>query len=194
MDSAFLILLLLLNLQAAPAWAQESQDKLRIIVVEGEGAINNVKLRVNREVVVEVDDENRKPVAGAAVAFRLPNQGPSGVFPTGSKSLTTTTDGQGRAAANGIRVNNQIGRMEIRVTASYQSQTTSALITQTNVAGQAAPGGMSSTTKWLIVAAAVGGAAAIGVVAGTRGGGSSSSSSSTGIIITPGTPTVGGPK
>ena len=129
-NSSLLIFLLLFNLCVAPVTGQESPPRLRIVVVEGEGAINNIKLRVNREVIVQVEDENRKPVAGVAVAFLLPNQGPTGVFPNGSKTLTTTTDAQGRAVATGIRANNQTGKMEIRVTASYLGQTASTVITQ----------------------------------------------------------------
>src|SRR5258708_33037012 len=106
------------------AWAQ-APSALRIVIVEGDGAINNVKQRVNREPVVQVEDENRKPIAGAVVVFFLPDQGPSGVFVNGSKTLTGTTDNQGQAAARGIRFTNQSGQMQVRVTASFPGQTAS---------------------------------------------------------------------
>ena len=38
---------------------------LNLVVVEGEGQINNIKQRSAREPVVQVQDENHKPVAGA---------------------------------------------------------------------------------------------------------------------------------
>src|ERR1022692_746594 len=109
--SAFLSCLLLTNLAA-----QES-PKLIINIVEGEGAINNVKQRVNREPIVQVEDENHKPIAGAAIVFFLPNDGPGGTFANGSTTFTTTTNSQGQAVARGIRFNNQAGSMQIRVSA-----------------------------------------------------------------------------
>lgn len=191
--------LLLINLWTAPVWAQDQQPKLQITIVEGEGAINNVKERVNREPIVQVEDENHKPVAGAAVVFFLPNQGPGGTFADGTRSLTVTTDAQGRAVARGIRFNKSTGQMQIRVTATANGQTATASITQTNVAGgggggaSASAGGLSTAAKVLIIVGLAAGAAA-GAVVATRGGGSSNSSPS-GIptAITPGTPTVGAP-
>ena len=165
------------------------------MIVEGEGAINNVKQRVNREPIVLVEDENHKPVAGVSVTFFLPNQGPGGTFANGTNSLTTATNAQGQAVARGIRFNNQAGTMEIRVAASIAGQTASAIITQTNVLGSAASGGsaggMSRTAKILIVAVIAGGVAA-GVIAATHKGGSTTATPTT--TITPGTVTVGAPQ
>src|ERR1700693_5272578 len=137
--SLFLIVLLLLNYTGLPAWGQ-NPTSLQILIVEGEGAINNVKQRVNRDPIVQVEDENHKPVAGAAIIFFLPNDGPGGVFANGSTSLTTTTNGRGKAGARGSRFNNQAGSMQIRVAASFAGQTASAIITQTNVVGASASG------------------------------------------------------
>ena len=67
-----LVLLVLLNLFRAPAWAQ-APTGLSITIVEGEGAINNIRQRVNREPIVQVEDQNHKPVAGAVVVF-LPSR------------------------------------------------------------------------------------------------------------------------
>jgi hypothetical protein len=75
-----MVLLVLLNLFGAPAWSQQAVTGLSITIVEGEGAINNVRQRVNREPIVQVEDNNRKPVAGAVVVFLLPDQGASGTF------------------------------------------------------------------------------------------------------------------
>jgi len=190
----FLVALLLINFSGLPVWGQ-TPTSLQNVIVEGEGAINNVKQRVNREPIVQVEDENHKPVAGAAVIFFLPNQGPGGTFANGSTSLTTTTNAQGQAVARGIRFNNQAGAMEIRVAASFAGQTASAIITQTNVLGAAASGGsvggMSLTTKLLIIGAIVGGGIAAGVIVANRGGGSTATPTTT---ITPGTVTVGAPQ
>jgi hypothetical protein len=192
----FLVFLLLANFTYPTVWAQ-APSALRIVIVEGDGAINNVRQRVNREPVVQVEDENRKPIAGAVVVFFLPDQGPSGTFVNGSKTLTVTTDNQGQAAARGIRFNNQTGQLQIRVTASFQGQTASAIITQTNAAGGggggAGAGGLSTGAKILIAVAIIGGAAGAGAFVATRGSGTPAvPPPPPAIVLTPGTPTVGG--
>lgn len=195
------VCLLLINVWTAPVWAQDQQPKLEITIVEGDGAINNIKERVNREPIVQVEDENHKPVAGAAVVFFLPNQGASGTFADGTRSLTITTDAQGRAVARGIRFNRVPGQMQIRVTATSNGQTATATITQTNVAAAAAGGaavatGLSITAKVLIIVGIVAAGATVGAVVATHGGSSSSpGGGGTGIptAITPGTPSVGAP-
>src|SRR5437016_5873714 len=97
---------------------QEPAPKLFIAIVEGEGAINNIRLRTAREPIVEVTDENHKPLGGALVTFALPNSGPGGTFANGSKLLTVTTDSNGRATANGMQTNSSKGSYQIQVTAS----------------------------------------------------------------------------
>jgi hypothetical protein len=190
------IVLLLIQFPGLPVLAQ-NPSSLQIVIVEGEGAINNVKQRVNREPIVQVEDENHKPVAGAAIIFFLPNDGPGGTFANGSMTFTTTTNAQGQAVARGIRFNNQPGSMQIRVSASFAGQMASAVINQTNVLGVAASGasvgGLSLGAKLLIIGAVVGGGIAAGVVIANRGGGSTPPNPTT-ITITPGTVSVGGPQ
>ena len=193
----FLVLLVLLNLFHTSAWSQQAITGLSITIVEGEGAINNVRQRVNREPIVQVEDNNRKPVAGAVVVFLLPDSGASGTFTDGSRMLMTVTDNQGRASARGIRPNAQSGPMVIRVTASFQGLTASSVITQTNAAAAAAASsaGLSTAAKWAIILGIAGGAAAAGIVIATHGGSSTPGTSTPPpIVITPGTPTVGGPQ
>ena len=198
------VFLLLSNYLGVPAMAQ-APPALNIVIVEGEGAINNVKQRVNRDPIVQVEDENHRPIAEAAVVFFLPDQGASGTFVNGSRTLTVTTNAQGRAVATGIRPNNINGPMQIRVTASYQGQTASAVINQTNVGGAAGGSGATTTTagtglstgaKIAIILAIAGGAAAGGVIAATRGGGGGGNNNNMPppFVITAGTPTVGAPK
>lgn len=189
-----LILLILLNLFRAPAWAQ-APTGLSINIVEGEGAINNIRQRVNREPIVQVEDQNHKPVAGAVVVFFLPDSGASGTFPDGSRMLMAVTDNQGRATARGIRPNGQSGPMQIRVTANFQGLSASSLITQTNIAGAAAASGfagLSLAAKLAIILGIAGGAAAAGAIVATHSGGGGGSSSST-VVLSPGTPSVGAP-
>ena len=146
---------------------------LNLVVVEGEGAINNIRQRTAREPIVQVEDENHRPVAGAIVTFTLPGRGPSGAFANGSQTLTVTTDQQGQAIARGLRPNNVQGKMEIRVTANHRGQTTSTTINQTNAvvgaAAGAAAGGVSG--KLIAILAVVGAAAAGGAIYATQRGG-----------------------
>ena len=107
--------------------------ELNIVVVEGEGATNNVRQRVAREPVVRVEDENHKPIAGAAVVFTLPTEGATGEFANGAKSLTIMTDSQGRATAQGLRLNQVAGKIPIHVNASYRGLTARTSITQFSV-------------------------------------------------------------
>jgi hypothetical protein len=187
-----LVLLILLNLFRAPAWAQ-APTGLSINIVEGEGAINNIRQRVNREPIVQVEDQNHKPIAGAVVVFFLPDNGASGTFPDGSHMLMTVTDNQGRASARGIRPNGQSGPMAIRVTANFQGLTASSVITQTNLAAAATASGfagLSLAAKLAIILGIAGGAAAAGAIIATHTGGSSSPST---VSLSPGTPSVGAP-
>lgn len=187
---AFVVCLALAPLSTAPVRAQQAPSSLGIVIVQGEGQINKIEEQGNLEPVIQVQDQNQRPVAGASVVFFLPNRGPGGTFFDGAKSLTVTTDAQGRATARGIRFNDVSGQMQIRVTASFGGQTATATITQNNVGGGSGKG-LSTRTKVLIVAGVAAGAAISAIVA-TRGGGSSSSSP-TPITITAGTATVGAP-
>jgi hypothetical protein len=177
----------LLALSAAHAQAP-SPALLNIQIVEGEGAVNNVRQRVAREPVVEVTDENHRPVAGAIVLFSAPRNGAGGTFPGGANTLSVTTDAQGRATASGFQPNKNHGSYEIQVTATYAGLTASKSISQVN-AGPV----LGLTAKvWIIIAIAAG-AAAGGAVAATRGGGTATAPASSPTVITPGAPSVGGP-
>ena len=178
--------------------AQEPQfaRKLNIRIIEGDGAINNIRQRTAREPIVQVEDENNRPIGGAIVIFSLPDRGASGVFVDGSRTLTVTTGPDGRAVARGFRPNGVEGKMEMRVTASQAgAASATATITQTNQALAAAvAGGVSA--KLSTILAIAGGAAAGGIIAATRGGGSSPTSTPApaATVLAPGTATVGPPR
>ncbi len=167
--------------------AQAAPAKLNIVIVEGDGAINNIRQRTAREPIIQVEDENHRPVAGAAVLFMLPDSGPSGVFTGGGRTLATKTDSAGRAVAKGLRVNNVQGKFQIQVQASYQGVTAAASIAQVNAVLTAGAAGGGISAKMIAILAAVGGAVAVGAVVATRGG-------SNPTTISAGTPTVGGPQ
>jgi hypothetical protein len=182
-----LVELIVLQSSTLPVQAQAPEPaKLNIVILEGEGAINNLRQRVARESIVQVEDENHRPVAGAAVMFFLPDNGASGVFPNGSRSLTMTTDQSGKAVARGIRPNQLSGDMQIRVNASYKGLTANAVIHQKNAVAAAAAGAISGKLLALMIAGAAAGAT-VGAVLATRGG-------TPPTVITPGAPTVGAPR
>ena len=166
-------------LRAAP----DEPTELNLVIVEGEGAVNNLRQRVVREPIVRVEDQNHKPVAGALVSFLLPGNGAGGTFANGAKLLTVTTDANGQAVAHGIKANNISGQYKIQVTASVGKLTATGAINVTNAAAAGGAAGMSGTTK-LIIGLAIAGAVATGLAVGlTRGGGSSSS---TATALSPG--------
>jgi hypothetical protein len=115
---------------------------LHIVILDGENALNNIRQRTAREPIVQVEDENHKPVAGATVLFtiRRGKTGAGGSF-SGAATITVTTGANGQAVASGLLPNTIQGAYTISVTASVGAATTSAIITQTNVLGVA-----SSTT------------------------------------------------
>lgn len=187
--SLLLLSVLLTSPLVLPA-AQSPASKLQILIVEGDGAINNIRQRVAREPVVQVVDENNKPVAGATVVFMLPDVGPSGGFLGGEKMLTVMTDETGRATARGMQANALEGDYSIRVTASYQGLTASTTIAMSNVA--AAGAGISAGAVALILGAVAG--AAVGIAVGLTGGDNGGTVAPpqvqrpTATIGTPGTP------
>lgn len=154
--------------------------RINLVILEGEGAVNNIKLRTARETIVQVEDENHKPVAGAVVVFLLPDSGPGGTFVTGSKSATIVSDSTGRATMPRMQLNSTGGRYEIRVHASHQGLEANAVVAQSTLI--AAAGVSTGVIVGIVVAVAAAGA--VGAVVATRGGNNNS---------TPGTPTPSTP-
>jgi hypothetical protein len=188
---AWMSILLCFSLIHVSAYAQDSPSgpELKITIIDGDEAINNIRQRTAREPIVQVEDENNRPVAGAAVVFLLPNDGAGGTFTGGAKSLSVMTDANGRAVARGLRPNNVAGRYQIRVTATSQGRTGRAVLQQTNVkaAGAAASAGL---TAKFIAFLAVNVAVVVGldVYIDKRNGGKPNP-----ISITPGSSTIGPP-
>ena len=163
----------------------------RIEVLEGDGAVNNIGVHRAKEPVVRVVDQDGHPIPNVAVTFLLPSQGPGGVFANGQNSITVMSDADGKAVGHGLRPNGAAGQFQIRVTTSLAGQVATATVTQVN-AGAGKSGG---STKTLLILALIGGAGAVGAALALKGKSSSSGSmiTSTGVVITPGSPTVGAP-
>jgi len=178
---------------ASPAGAQDAS--IKIIVQEGQGAINNIPQHRAKEPVVQVQHEDGEPVAGATVTFLLPDTGPGGTFADGARMLNIQTDAKGQAVGRGLKPNATAGRFLIRVNVSYHGQTASTTIAQINAipAGAAKSGGNGK--KFLIIAliggAAAGGlAAAMGGKSGSSSGVSSPVTNTPGTVLSPGSPTI----
>jgi hypothetical protein len=101
-----------------PLGAQNDPAILLIRIVEGEGAVYPIGSRATRGVTVQVTDETGKPVDGAAVVFRLPEDGPTGTFSSGMQTEVVTTAADGRANVWGMQWNRMTGPMEVRITAA----------------------------------------------------------------------------
>ena len=169
-----------------------------IQILQGDGAINSIRLHRGHDPEVRVLTQDGEPIAGATVTFVLPASGPSATFGTGL-STSVTTDSHGAAAGRGLRPNGVAGQFHIRVTTSWQGAPAVATLTQTN----AEPVLHSGNTKKIAIIILIAGAAAGGAAAALGSHSSSSNTStpaggttaggSTGGTITAGTPTIGPP-
>ena len=168
--------------------AQESP--LHLVVLEGDGAINNIRSPRAKEPVVRVEDSKNQGVAGAVVTFLLPTAGAGAVFGDGGSSLTLTTDDRGEAMARGLHANRIPGTFQIRVTASRSGRTAAASIGQTNV-----DPGAHTSSRTIAILAIVGGAAAGGAALAFKGGKAKSATTvQSPTIVVAGTPSFGGPQ
>jgi len=165
----------------------------RIEVLEGDGAINNIRLHHAKEPVVRVVDQDGHPLPNVAVTFLLPTQGAGGTFADGKTFVTVMSDKDGQAVGHGLRPNGSAGQFQIRVTTSLEGQAATTNISQTN----AEPAAGKGSSKTILIVALVGGAAAAGAAVALGKGRSSSSTTTTtntGAVISPGSPTFGPPK
>jgi hypothetical protein len=145
-----------------------SAPPLKIVVVEGEGAVNIIQQKTAVAPVIEVRDRNDQPVSGAVVRFAI--QKGRATF-NGARSLSVTTDALGRATASGLTpIGN--GPLQIGASAAFQGQTATVAIAQTNVltaaqastaaAGGGAAGGGGGLSNMAIVGIVGGAGAGIG--------------------------------
>ena len=184
---------------AAPMAPLPMIQSLKVTALAGNKAMNDMERGLMSPLVVQVLDQNDRPVEGAEVVFRFPLNGPGATFRGGNTSQTVRTNGQGQAAAMNWASNNQVGTFDVRVSAAYGNQLGETTVSMTNVTRIVEEGkkGRKTTSwyspKWVKIALIAGGAAtAAGIVLATRGGGGGSTPAPT-ITITPGAPTVGGP-
>ncbi len=160
---------------------------LRIVVLEGEDAVNIIQQKTAVAPVVEVRDRNDQPVAGAVVSFTI--RGGRATF-NGARALTLTTNATGRAVASGLTPTGT-GALRISASAVYQGQTAAVTIAQTNVA-TAAQAAALSTSAAGASSAGTGTTAAAG--AGTGAGTAATGAAAAGgaVVAGAGVATTGG--
>lgn len=103
---------------------------LQIKIVEGDAAVHPAGARIAKPLTVEVTDESGRPVAGAAVSFQLPPEGPSGTFSNGLRTDLVLTDTSGRASIHSVQLNRAGGQFRIRITAVKEQARAGAISTQ----------------------------------------------------------------
>ncbi len=159
-----------------------AQAALKIVVIEGEDAVNVIRQKTAVAPIVEVRDRNDQPVAGAVVRFAITRGRAS--F-NGARALTITTNQAGRAVATGFTPSGT-GALQISATATFQGQTAAVAIAQTNVL-TAAVGGTAGTTAGSAAGTTAGagagaGGAAAGATGAAAGGAGGISATTAGIV------------
>lgn len=161
---------------------------LRILVLEGQNAVNSIPTRTAVSPVVQVLDAVNQPVEGASVTFEVSPTGPGGLFGQ-QPIITTRTDSVGQATAV-LTPNDIPGPFVIKVTATFQGQTKETRIRQTNdakVLEAMLPlppkPWYKSWKRWALIGAAAGGTVAAVVIL---------SKSDPTVTISPGTAVFGG--
>jgi hypothetical protein len=179
------------------AVASNASVIIQLKVVEGEGVTYRTGARAARGITVLVTDETDRPVENAAVSFRLPDQGPSGVFNSGRNTEVVTTSADGRATVWGMQWNKSAGPVEIRITAVKDDARAGIVATEylnDTVVPQTGGEGIFKAShkgrgKWLLIGALAGGAAAAGIAFGhAQGAKTNPTAPSVGISI--GSPSI----
>ena len=165
---------------------------MKILVLEGQDAINSTVTKSAISPVVQVLDSMEQPVESADVTFEAPAAGAGGHF-NGQPVITTKTDYRGQAMAN-FAPNETPGTFFIKVRASINGQTAEVRIRQTNER-RAMEATIAPPPKpwykdwkwWAVIGAGAGAGSALGVYLYNR-------DQTATITIAPGTGTIGGPR
>ena len=144
---------------------------LHINILEGEEALNNIKERTAREPIIQVEDQNHKPVAGALIIFTSVRgtNGAGGTFNSFTQ-YRTVTNAEGKAIGHGFQPNTTAGQFTVQVTASVGGTVAAtAVIHETNslaaVSGSSSSLGASQTATTNAQTATN-----VGTTAGSKGG------------------------
>jgi hypothetical protein len=163
MNTAVILAAALVLLSTSAGAQPAGNTALRIVVVEGEDAVNIVQQKTAVAPVIEVRDRNNLPVPGALVTFSI--QSGNAATLGGASTLTVATNAAGQAAVTGLTPT-AAGAFQIQVSAAFQGQVATATIAQTNVMTAAQAAAASAATGGASGSSAGGGAAG-----GAGGGG-----------------------
>ena len=183
------VLLLGLLASASPTRAADPTS-LQITIEEGDGQTYALGSRATRGITVAITDEAGKTVEGATVTFALPDSGPGGIFPNGSKTQILTTRADGQASVWGMRWYRQSGTVDVRITASKGQARAGTVCTQrlTESPGPSVSGAGGLSHKWIWIGLAAAGAAGAGAAAAAARKGGSSAGSCSGTVLLPSNP------
>jgi hypothetical protein len=186
---------------AKPDVSLPSVRSFKMIRLAGNGGMNDLERKVMSPLVVQVLDQNDRPVDGAEVIFRFPLRGASAVFADQKTSQTVRTNADGQAAAVGWTANDQVGTFQVVVTASRGNELGETTVSMTNVTRIVAEEAVKKkhwwSSRWAKIGIAAGAAGAVVAIvlatrdsgtAGPGGGGTPT------ITASPGAPTIGGPQ
>ncbi|MBE0656232.1 MAG: hypothetical protein IH602_01000 [Bryobacteraceae bacterium] len=113
-----------------PQAVRPSTGALKILVLQGQNAINSLTSKTALSPVVQILDAVEQPVEGATVTFEVSPTGPGGSF-DGAPIATVKTDFTGQATA-ALTPNDTPGSFSIKVTAVLGEQSAQLRIRQTN--------------------------------------------------------------
>lgn len=173
-----------------PPGARPDGSGLNLLVLVGQNAVHDVRTLTTALLVVEVRDENYRPLEGVNVIFQLPLEGPSGSFEDGVRDRQVVTNVQGQASA-AFTPNKEVGRFAIHAKATFGARTGTISIMQRNEAVRTATWIARHKTLAVIIAA---GAASTAATLAIRSGSSSAASSKPTVTITSGIPTFSPPQ
>jgi hypothetical protein len=168
-----------------------ASSRLKLVVLEGKDAVVLIPATQPINLTVEVRDENDIPVEGADVTFDISASGAGGLFANGKTQFATRTAYRGQAAAE-ITPNSTTGPFSVKVSAVKEGRTGEISVRMTSTTDveevQAATNKRpwyKSWKVWTVVGVAAAGAVT-GIVLATG--------SDKTITVTPGAPSVGGPR
>ncbi|MGA2130842.1 MAG: hypothetical protein ABSH50_00880 [Bryobacteraceae bacterium] len=130
---------------AFPCMAMAQIAVLQLKVLEGEGAVHPAGAHITHPLTVEVADETGRPVAGAAVSFQLPPEGPGGIFANGLRTDLVLTDANGRAVLHSLLLNRTSGSFRIKITA-VKEQARAGIVSQQYIGGNSVSAAVGTST------------------------------------------------
>lgn len=134
---------------AMAAGAPRPQSSLRIVVQEGDGAVNVIRknqVRARRIAVQVVDGD--KPLSGATVTFRMPAPNEPGGTIRGQTAVSVLT-GMGGIAKMTFTPNRLVGTFDVDVIVNSQGRSSATFVTETNV--KSAANAIGHDTLWRLI-------------------------------------------